>query len=580
MEPEPGTSDPALPRRLGLAAAVFAVCLLVRWLFGRAGVDGDWASGAGYRGDTQVWLRQVLAERAGALFEAGVPLRPPGMPWLVDRLWDGTPEGVATLKAWWRALGAAAPALLFLCLARTFAVRVALLASALFGLSAASLHLSHSINVETPYLALLLASMLALPSGGAWSPGRGLLFGALSAAACLFRAEHLVLAAGLGLWAALRRGYRAPLAAGAAALAFLGALTPAHLALWEDVRRFNAGEHPTPPATEAAFQHYERLTGNVTWTDDARAELETLPPFSRRASSLFVAATVKQRGGDQVTAADLSILDQAFGARPTPLAPRPFVSSSGPFNLFLASGPGATARFGLAPLQVPPPLEGGAQLYPPGLIAGLPPARLSLDYIPHLDAFNRGGDRALAHIASAPGDWIALVGAKLAHAWRGASTGIGGYALPLGPSGTRRPVDLVTDEGTLGNAWSVVLLGLAGAGLVLARRGGLAPGALTPWLLLLVLRFGLAAVFYGYARQGALALPAVALLVACALDRLVAERLGKHAARVGFALLAVLVAAEAVRSFRGVTLVYNNLEITTPVPPPLEEVQEVRLDYR
>ena len=148
------------------------------------------------------------------------------------------------------------------------------------------------------------------------------------------------------------------------------------------MRRFNAGEHPTPEATEAAFRRIERRTGRMVWSDEARAASDALPAFARRSSSLFVADTVRHRGRNEVTAADIAILDEAFGARPAPLAARPFVSSSGPLNLWLANGPGASPSFGRGALMAPPPLEGGAERYPAELVAGLPPERLSLSTSP------------------------------------------------------------------------------------------------------------------------------------------------------------------------------------------------------
>ena len=150
-----------------------------------------------------------------------------------------------------------------------------------------------------------------------------------------------------------------------------------------------------------------------------------------------------------------------------------------------------------------PPLEGGAERYPAELVAGLPPERLSLEYVPHLDAFNQGVSRTLAHVASDPAGWAGLGAAKLAHAWRGASAGLGGHGLPAGGSGTRRPVDLVVNDGLLGTLWSLAVLAAAISGLVLARR----EKALTPWVLLLVGRFAQLRRLCGYARQGALARP-------------------------------------------------------------------------
>ena len=167
----PGVAD-----RAGLAVAVFFLLLWARALFAGAGADAGWAGAPGTEETpTSGWSRSSPRARACSSRPACLCGRP-GMPWLVDQLWDGTPEGIAGLKAWWRVMGAGAGALLFLALARPFGLGVALTAAALFGLSNASLHVSSSINVEAPYLLIAVGSMLALPLGGRWSPGHAALF--------------------------------------------------------------------------------------------------------------------------------------------------------------------------------------------------------------------------------------------------------------------------------------------------------------------------------------------------------------------------------------------------------------------
>mgnify|MGYP003379861347 CR=1 FL=1 len=76
----------------------------------------------------------------------------------------------------------------------------------------------------------------------------------------------------------------------------------------------------------------------------------------------------------------------------------------------------------------------------------------------------------------------------------------------------------MADDTALARGWRLLLLGLALAGVVAASRLGRF-GALLPWLALSAAPVAAALAFFGYARLGALALPAFALLWALALER-------------------------------------------------------------
>jgi len=561
-----GTEKAAEPREArglkgtdawALALGVFAVALLMRVLFAGAGPDSAWPHALAYKGDAYVWLNQVLANRSGQLFEAGLPLRPPGMPWLVDALWDGTEGGIEGLKSWWRIMGAATCALLFLALIRGFSVGVAAGTALLFAASQGAMVLSHSINSETPYLLLVAASLACMPSGAERGLGRFVVFGILSAAACLIRTEHaLFLLAMLGWWLLPASGM-APIwrtrltGVTLATAAFLGALIPAHLTLWGKIERFNSGAHPVSPATERAFERIERRTARLAWDEGALENIASFPGFVRRSAGLFIAATAVHRKDPKVEVEDIGVLDEAFGAAPEPITARPFISSYGPLNFYLAHHPNSGPGFSLEGLREPPPLLGGADRYPPDLIQGLPPERLSLEYLPHLRAFNHGYAMGLEAITESPARFFSRSVSKLGVFWGGTALGFGGYGLPLGAEGVRRPVDLATPDHLWASIWRLLFGAAAAAGLVLGvlQRSGRAE--LMPWLLFGASKVAVAVLFYGYARHGVLIQPIVYLGLALAIERWVVPRLAASCpVRPAWCFLACLLVVVAVEGSR------------------------------
>jgi hypothetical protein len=562
----PPPASPAAPvwRRpeVALGILVFAGALVLRVLFITALPDRAWPHGVFLKGDAPLWVEYARDLLAGRPFELDLPIHPPGAAYLLAAIWDGRDPGIAMLKVFWGVLGAAVALLACVAAVRSFGVAAGAIVGAATAASTGMLILSGSLDSETPYLVLAIGSLCLFEDVRA-GPRLGLVaaWSALHGLCCLFRVEHalfyaLVLVLVAALWwraaAAGRTRRRAvALALAVSASSFALPLVPWHVAAWSSVRRFNT---EPPAADDPGQQAVRRVAVGLSWMpwdEAARAERERLPAFAREAASTFVAATVLHRGGDQVRAPDLRILDEGFAYRPRPLARAPFVSLYGPLNFALANHPRARGGFSRAALDDLPPLASDPARYPPFLVQGLPPPDLSFVYPPHVRLVNEG--------YAVGWTWLRARGAggALAHAWRklrifwsGAALGLTGYDLPLGLPRLRRAVDLaVPAPGWRTAAWSTVLLIGCALGLAAGRR----QPALQAWLFFLVSKVLVTVAFFGYARQGAAIFPVVALLVALALVRRVPAcnraRPGQVVRATALAL-AALVAVEAARALR------------------------------
>ena len=538
-------ADAPPPRAFPWAWAVFAAALAARLLYWRATPDASWPHSAGFKGDALLWLEYARAIVTGASFELGLPIHPPGAAYLLAVLWGGS-GGFAFAKAAWCAMGAASAGLFTSAAVRAFGVVPGAAAGVVMAASTSLLVLTTSLNGETPYLLLVAAAFRVLPGTDAnprWT--RLASWGALSGAACLFRVEHALFVGLAAAFLAVRvlRGAGARAAAASvawAALAFAAPLVPWHVHAWGEIARFNAERPPAAPPVRALLDALRALP----WDPEARARLDAVPAFARDHTEAFVAATVAHRGGTRVRAADLAVVEEAFGYAPRPLAPRPFVSLYGPLNFALASHPDAGPGFGHAALDQPPPLRGGASSYPAMIVGGLPPRDLSFTYPPHLALVNDGYARGLRWLAGDPGGAARRGAARLAQFWSGAATALTGYGLPAGLSGPRAAVDIVVADGPLASAWRIVVLAACVFGLAAAWR----IPALYPWVAFFAVKAIAAAVFFGYARLGASAAPAVAVLVGLAFARRAARPGSERGLR--FAL-AALVAVEAARFVHG-----------------------------
>lgn len=516
---ESAAPDEGRTRRL-LAIGVFSASLLSRLLFWRATPDRDMAWTAYFQGDAPLWLDYARAIELGRPFELGLPIHPPGAAWLVALLWNGSSSGIPFLRFAWVVLGALVPLLVFLAAARSFPLRAAAVTGVLCAASTGLLVLSTSVNNETPYLLLVAGSLWFLEDLRVRAPtGRLAVWSALNAVACLFRVEHalffaLVLALFSVRWA--RAGAPRVLRRAAASLFFFALpLVPWHASAWSAIARFNERPRPLTPVEERAVGGVEEATREVQWTPEAARMREELPGFARRTGAAFVLATAAHRGRTTIGVEEFRALDEAFGYVPRRLSRFPFVSAYGPLNFALANHAGATGGFDRSPLSEPPRLAGGRASYPAFLVQGLPPADLAFVYPPHLNLFNEGYAIGWGWIARHPADFVRLAFRKLAIFWEGAASGFTGYNLPMGLSGTRRAVDLVTAEGAVATAWRLVALAVALAGAVAGWRRP----ALAPWLLFLASKVVVTVLFFGYARHGATVVPVVALLAGLAAER-------------------------------------------------------------
>lgn len=534
-----------------VAVALFVVAWLARALAAASMPDDAWPHAIAYKGDAYEWLAAVASLRGGTPELGGLALRPPAMVWLVDLLWpDVTSSDVSRLLGVWRVLGALVAPCVYLAARRDVGEMAARAAGVLTAFATGPLLMSGAVESETPYLALVAAAYAV----GLGDARRGTVAGLLHGAACLLRVEHLLVVALLGAWRARAAdGRRAALAL---AVGFVVALVPWHLSAWDTARRVRDADAVRTPVAEAALSAVEARSAHVTWSDGAAAERDAWPAVVRRTAAAFVADTVRHRGGARVDVDDLAILDEAFGARPEAWSTTFFVSLYGPLNLALSIDPRAPdVGFSRAALDRPPPLVGGLDRYPRELVEGLPPAALSLDYLPHL-ALLAGRDvsplDALGVAASGRGL------ERIQHAWRGAAMGWGGLGFPVGLTGVRGRVDLLVPDGLLAQALALVLALAAAIG---AWSGG---GRLAPWTLFVVAKLLTAAVAFGYARLGATAAPAVMVLAVYACATFWTER---RVVLLGVALLVLELAA----TFPGVSVTIDGRPVGGSDPVPLSD---------
>ena len=557
-------------------ALLFLVALAIRLLFWHATPDAAWPHSAHFKGDAPTWVEYAQSLESGTDFELGLPLRPPGAGYLLAALWDGH-SGLARAQFAWCLLGALTVLLVFDASRRTFGYASALLAGLFCALSHGLMVLSTSLNNETPYLFLVtctlwMASRLGAgpaPAGrvsGTWMWAWGLVHGL----ACLVRVEHLLFFVLTTAWLVASppthpkkaKQHFGPWRSVVHILAaFALVLLPWHLKAWSAIERFNTEPPDETSATAMAQAQLESMLGEVQWTPTAAAERDALPAFARRASANFVAATKLYRWGPDAPTqlilepADLDALDQAFGSRPEPLPARPFVTFYGGLNFYLAHNPWAEAGFSRTALDQPPPLDDSAGGFPPILIDGLPPPTLAFTYPPHLHAINHGYGLGLGNILSERASTAKRLAARARIFWGGAALGFGGSGLPATGDLLRRRADLAVPHGGVFRVWQAIWLSLVAVGLWWGLRcrneSGFAFWHLLPWLALALTKLTVSLAFFGYARHGAGAYPAFALLAAlglvgllrrCGLDLDTAparRKLVAGAAAVGIAFLAL-----------------------------------------
>lgn len=545
-------TEPHTPSRrlvLGFGALLFLTAFLLRVLFWRATPDAAWPYSAWYKGDTPLWMEYARALAGEGTFEFGLPLRPPGMAYVLRALWDGTDAGMAALKWIWCLLGALVPSLFFLTVRRAFGTAAAAIGGALLAASTGLFILSTSLNNETLYLVLVLAGLLAADRflerprwllAAAW--------GALNGAACLVRVEH-VLYVGLCLALfVLFPGGRRLRSLGRAAVSvalFAVVLAPWQASAWKAIHAYNTTRQFVDAGPEDSIRQIEDFTRYLTWTPEAEARRDALPVSARHYWSAMVAATVSFRGRTTVTAGDFDILRDAFGSFPEPVRSHPFVALYGPLNFVMANVDNPTGGFRRNALDAPPPLAGGADRYPPFMSRDFPPKEDFVPwYPPHLAALNHGYALGWRWIRAHPGAFLENEARKLNLFWAGATYGATGFGFPLGMNGARMRVDaaIPTTSWLHCVVWRVVVTTVCLLGWLLNRRRR----EIAPWFLFALAHLAVAALFFGYARSGAMIIPVLALFAALAAVRIVPLS-PRRGMAVAAALLVLAGGAETVR---------------------------------
>lgn len=516
------------------AIVLFLFGLVLRLLFAAATPDGGPCWHVGFQGDAPVWQSLAALEANGFRdVELVLPWRPPAMTWGIILLWDGEGPGLWPLRFGFVVAGALIGPLVWWLLRRRVEPSVALLAATLCAGSSNMLLVSSGLHAEAPYLALVLLSLFDLERLRERAPWHvALRWGCLHGLLCLLRGEHaLVFVAFLILLLCSRARWWSVL------LAICGAalpVTPWQLHANRLVHEFNAGDARLPPS-------------ELRWHDDAMARLRELPRFQQGPMFRFVDETMRVRGRDEVRAEDLDVIEEAFGCYPEPLHTG-FVALQGGYAFWVANTPEAAEGYTTAPHDRPPPLAGGADRYPAYVQTDRPRnGTFSLQYPPHLDAFVHGYRKGFDEILADPAGWLARVAGKVWHSLAGATGGFGGFALPIGLSGERRPVDMVAANGVWAGIWRLTMLAVASWGVWRLR----ARPIVTALLVFAIARLAIVVGFYGHARHGALWLPLVLLGIAAAVHaawcRASVADAGRATRLTAWGLMVLLLALELIR---------------------------------
>ena len=577
-----------------MALVFFFAALLVRVLFLFATPDFSGPSSPYYKGDTYIWLEYAAAIQSSNEYNHGLPLRPPGVAYLVALLWNGQASGFLGQKLIWATMGAASVAFFYLAIARSFDWITATIAALLMSAYTGLIIVSTAPNNETPYFLLISLSLYLCRSLLSQPTWRVLLYWSiLNGIACLIRVEHLLFFAFSSVWLFWlwahplgkpinwRRAAQMTVFAGTL---FVLTLVPWHLYAWSQIDKFNRSPLALNHQTEQAYTQLENNLSVMRWTPHATAQSKALPMFTQRTLTNFVAATVANRGRLTVTGDDFKIIEEAFGYDPQPLRPYPFIALYGGLNFYLANNSSTTGGFSLDALDDPPPLLGGRNQYPGMLINGLPPLDLTFNYPPHLQAINQGYLLGWQWISNHPLDATALLTNKLDLFWNGVTMGFTGYGFPVGVSGIRNSVDIVVPEPRLGlRIWQTVGFTILLAGLWVGRKNK----NLYPWLMLLATKLATTVLFYGYAREGVVVFPIFALLLALLITRLLSLHStnsnflidgGRHVCRVAtLVLLASMIAVESFRFISAPTIQLDGYKVGAPEPFQLSESEPHRL---
>jgi hypothetical protein len=532
------------------AGGVFLAALIARLLFLYSSPDRAWPHSIFYEGDAPEWVNYAAALDRGVPYEFDLPLRSPAVAYLLHWLDPGMIEGPFTIfKVLWCAFAALACALAYLAFRREFDRSTSLIGAGLCTFSFGLYVTATSLNNEALYLptlcGIVLATLELIRQPRIWS---ALVLAALHGLATLIRPEHTLLLLLMLAYTAWRwtkepsRGLGPTPAVTLVSIVLFGSTAvcvpwsihgslAAHRLNQRDLAPIDYAESP------------------VSWSDDARAFLDSLPAFARGDNFQFVSFIAQQNGARQVTAEIArQILIDEFGSIPEPLRTWTFVSSQGPLSFALANHPKAQGGFSKAALIHPR--------------FGSDP-RLNLTMPSHLHLYNHGYSVGWRYIRTDFTGWLRSVRQKLSHSSDGVTLGFTSRNWPIGCSSIRRPIDIATPapENTIGRIalmiWRLGVFALIGLGMLMAmqrRAGG-------PWLVIIAYKIIITIAFYGYARQAVSILPAfyvfMALPIAAIVKLATARRPWRSPARshvTAISLLIALVMVDAVLTATAVRL--------------------------
>ena len=543
--PKPEAERGDSGRHVRAGAVLFVIALLVRVLFWQATPDRSWPYSAWYKGDAPVWMDYARALQADRPFELGIPIHPPGAGYLVAALWSGQADGVAWLRFAWALMGALLVVLVYAAVLRSFGFAAAVISSYLCAASSGLLLLGSSVNNEVPYLLLVVASLVLWEDArrGA-SPARLAVFAALNGIACLFRVEHvLCFALLLGLlllpW---RHAGLGPMAGrlGLTLAAFVLPMVPWHVTAWRGIATFNDGPRVYEPGEDAAVGQVERA---LAGSRPARRG-----PQARRAAGVPPADDVglRHRHGRpprRPRGARGGLRHPRRGVRVLPAPPR-----EASVRLVVRPSellPGEPSRRARRISTARRSTSGRSWRVEPSatpafLVQGLP-RRTSRSSTRRTCSSSTTAIGWAGRPSVTAGRLARAVRPQAAHLLVGRGAGRDRIQPAAGMSGLRRTVDLVVPEGALASTWSAIVLAACGLGLYAGRNRP----ALLPWLAFVASKLLVTLLFFGYARQGAMTAPVVALLAALAIERWALPLASRLPARRA-AALAVIVAAAPV----------------------------------
>jgi len=132
------------------------VALVTRLLFLFSRADAQWPHSVFYEGDAAEWVRWAQALGRGQPYEFNLPLRSPGVAYILYLLGAGdtTLHSYLAWKALWCVMSAATCALAYWGFVMVFPRRVSLIAAGLSVFSFGGYVLATSLNNETPLRAV------------------------------------------------------------------------------------------------------------------------------------------------------------------------------------------------------------------------------------------------------------------------------------------------------------------------------------------------------------------------------------------------------------------------------------------